>query len=85
LKNLAVIASDVGGIKDIVRNMETGLLIPPNNPGAIAEKTMLLMDNQKLRNKLAMNGRRLAESEYSWEKTAQRFLETYSQIFDTTR
>ncbi|MCH8313261.1 MAG: glycosyltransferase [Nitrospinae bacterium] len=80
-----VIASDVGGIKDIVRNMETGLLIPPNNPGAIAEKTMLLMDNQELRNKLAMNGRRLAESEYSWEKTAQRFLETYSQIFDTTR
>jgi glycosyltransferase involved in cell wall biosynthesis len=81
----AVIASDVGGIKGIVRNMETGLLIPPNNPGAIAEKTNLLLDNQELRNKLAMNGRNLAESKYSWEKTAERFLETYAQIMDTTR
>jgi glycosyltransferase involved in cell wall biosynthesis len=79
-----VIASDVGGIKGIVRNMETGLLIPPNNPGAIAEKTNLLLNNQELRNKLAMNGRNLAQSEYSWEKTAERFLKTYTQIMDTT-
>lgn len=42
------------------------------------------MENQELRNKLAMNGRKLAESEYSWEKTAQRFLETYGQVIDAT-
>lgn len=79
-----VIASDVGGIKVVVRDMETGLLIPQKNPGAIAEKTNLLLENQELRNKLAMNGRNLAQSEYSWEKTAERFLDTYTQIMDTT-
>jgi glycosyltransferase involved in cell wall biosynthesis len=81
----AVIASDVGGIRDIVRDMETGLLIPPQNPDAIAEKTLLLLENQELRNKLSLNGQRLAQSEYSWEKTAERFLETYGQIMGTNR
>jgi len=81
----AVIASDVGGVKDVVHNMQTGLLIPQKNPEAIAEKIILLMDKQELRNELAVNGRRLAKNEYSWGKTAQRFLETYGQIFDTTR
>lgn len=80
----AVIASDVGGVRDIVRDMETGLLIPSKNPAAIAEKTLLLLENQELRNKLSLNGLRLAKSEYSWEKTAERFLETYDQIIRTT-
>ena len=81
----AVIASDVGGVKDIVRDFETGLLVPQKDSGAIAEKTLLLLDDQKLRSELASSGRRLAESEYSWEKTAERFLETYGQIIDETR
>ena len=81
----AVIASDVGGVSGVVRNMETGLLIPQKNPEAIAEKTLLLLENQELRNKLAMNGLSLSKSEYSWEKTAERFLETYGQIISTTR
>jgi glycosyltransferase involved in cell wall biosynthesis len=81
----AVVASDVGGVKDIVRNGETGLLIPQKNPDAIAEKVLLLMNDQELRNKLALNGRKLAESQYSWEKTAERFLETYSQVANKTR
>jgi len=78
----AVIASDVGGVKDIVRNRETGLLIPQKNPEAIAEKTLLLMNDQELRNQLALNGRNLAKSEYSWETIAERFLETYKQIIE---
>ena len=76
----AVIASDVGGVGDVVRNMETGLLVPQKHPEAIAEKTLLLLENQELRNNLAMNGQRLARDEYSWEKTAERFLETYIRI-----
>ncbi len=81
----AVIASDVGGVKDAVRNMETGLLIPQKDPEAIAEKTLLLLEDQELRKNLATNGRKLAESEYSWEKIAERFLEIYGQIIEETR
>ena len=81
----AVIASDVGGVKDIVRDMETGLLMPQKSPEAIAEKTSLLMENPELRNELAMNGQRLAKSEYSWEKTAERFLATYGRIMETRK
>ncbi len=80
----AVIASDVGGVRDVVRDMETGLLMPSKNPEAIAEKTLLLLENQELRNNLAMNGLRLAKKEYSWETIAERFLKTYGQIISTT-
>lgn len=80
----AVIASDVGGVSDAVRDMETGLLIPQKSPEAIADKTLLLLENQGLRNKLAMNGLSLATSEYSWGKTAEQFLETYGQVINKT-
>jgi glycosyltransferase involved in cell wall biosynthesis len=81
----AVVASDVGGIKDIVRDRETGLLIPEKDPEAIAETTLALLDDRKLRDELAENGRKLAKREYSWETIAERFLETYSKIIDATR
>jgi len=80
----AVIASDVGGVRDIVRNRETGMLIPQKDPEAIAEKTVLLMDNRKLRNELAENGRKLAEDKYSWETIAKQFLATYGHLITKT-
>lgn len=78
----AVIASDVGGIKGIVRDRITGLLVPEKNSTAIAEKTLLLANDPALRKELAQNGRTLVETQYSWETTAERFLDTYRQALD---
>lgn len=78
----AVIASDVGGIKGIVRDRVTGLLIPEKDPAAIAEKILLLAEDLELRKTLARNGRTLVENQYSWETTAERFLDTYRQLLE---
>lgn len=74
-----VIASDVGGIKDVVQDGFSGLLVPEKNPQAIAEKTVELAKNKSLRERLAQNALELANSCYSWEKSAKTFFNLYQQ------
>jgi glycosyltransferase involved in cell wall biosynthesis len=53
---LPVIATNVGGIPDIITNNENGILIPPGSPEAIADAVILVMENSGLREKLIENG-----------------------------
>jgi glycosyltransferase involved in cell wall biosynthesis len=53
---LPVIATNVGGIPDIITNNENGILIPPGSPEAIADAVKLVMENSSLREKLIENG-----------------------------
>lgn len=60
-----VIASNVGGIPDIIRDGEDGLLFPTDDPAALAEKIRMLLLDVDLRERLGRAGR-------------QRFLETFT-------
>lgn len=72
-----VIATAVGGIPDMVHDRETGLLIPPNDPGALREALRELMDNAELRRKLGNAGREFASTELSWESIAEKHAAFY--------
>jgi glycosyltransferase involved in cell wall biosynthesis len=61
-----VVATNVGGIPEIVRDGLDGFLVPPDNPGEIAAKLLLLLKNPGLRATMAKNAR-------------QRFLEKFEQ------
>jgi glycosyltransferase involved in cell wall biosynthesis len=54
---LPVIGTDVGGIKDIIVNGQTGYLIPPNNSYAISEKMYQLLKNKELINRMSKKSR----------------------------
>jgi len=77
-----VIASDVGGIKDIVRDGISGLLVPEKEPRAIADKVLELAKNKALRDQLTQNALQLVRVDYSWEQTAQKFLKAYQQCIN---
>lgn len=47
-----VVATSVNGTKDYIEHMETGLLVPPNDPKAIADAVGLLIADKDLRTKL---------------------------------
>jgi glycosyltransferase involved in cell wall biosynthesis len=55
-----VVASAVGGLPEIVRDGETGLLVSPKDPAALAEAIARLLDDSDLRRELGWTGREFA-------------------------
>lgn len=64
---LAVVAGDSGGVSDIVRHGETGLLTPPGDPKAFAAAVDLLLGDAGMRRSMGTRARALARSEHSLE------------------
>ncbi|MCS7207309.1 MAG: glycosyltransferase family 4 protein [Dehalococcoidia bacterium] len=69
-----VIAGRSGGVADVVRDGETGLLVDAHNPGEIIRALTLLLDNPALRERLGQRGRERALQEFTPEAQAQKML-----------
>lgn len=61
------VASRTGGIVDIVKDGETGLLVDPGDAGALAEATNRVLDDVRLRAALSETGRTTAREMFDWE------------------
>jgi glycogen synthase len=72
-----VVASRVGGIPEVVVDGETGVLLPPNDPQAIAAAVRDLGKDPERAARLGAAGRRRVEAEFSWERIAARTLDVY--------
>ena len=66
--SLPVISTYEGGIPDIVKDGETGFLVPKNDPVALAEKLELLIKNPELRNQMGQAGRKRYEELFKLDK-----------------
>lgn len=69
---LPVVASDTGGLSDIVRPGETGLLVPPGDAEALAAALETLLDDAGLRARMGAAGRIQAETEHDWQAVIRR-------------
>ncbi len=78
----AVIASDVGGLRELVDNGRTGLLFRSGDINDLITKLTALIENPKLRNRLGRNGRKHVEAEKSWSKNAARYLKLYQRFHE---
>lgn len=59
-----------GGAPEAVRDGETGVLVRPEEPGAVEDALRRLLDDPEERRRLGEGGRRAAESYYTWERVA---------------
>lgn len=75
-----VVATDVGGIPDAVRDGETGLLVPPRSPEAVATALRRLLDDQALRQRMGARGREVASTEFREDAVIPRLLGMYESI-----
>jgi glycosyltransferase involved in cell wall biosynthesis len=75
-----VAATAVGGIPDIVTDKETGLLIEPRNPQAMASAINLLFSNSDLAGTLTRNAKELIRNAYSPEDRARFLLKLYQKV-----
>lgn len=76
------IASDVGGISEILGNGQNGLSVPPANAEALKEAIMKLLNDRSLSAGLAGNGRALVREKFSIESMAGKMAAMYRKIID---
>jgi len=79
---LPVIATSVGGNPEVIRHLETGWLTPPDDPPALTEAIVTLLEDEKLQSKLRENARAHAVQNYSLVKMADRLLDLYRQVLE---
>jgi len=68
---LPVVAGKSGGIPDAVREGETGFLIPPEDPEAIAAVVGRLLADASLAGRIGAAGRRAVETYYNWDRVVR--------------
>jgi glycosyltransferase involved in cell wall biosynthesis len=74
-----IISFDVGGVPQMARHMETGYLARYKDAGDLARGIQLLLNDDNLRTRMRHRCREIAESEYSLESQARRYLEVYKR------
>ncbi|HXF51735.1 MAG TPA: glycosyltransferase [Dehalococcoidia bacterium] len=77
---LPVVASGVHGIPDVVAHGETGLLVPPGRPLALADALEALLTDRDRRVEMGRAGRRLVERRYDWRENAARMERIYREL-----
>ncbi len=80
-----VVATAVGAVPELVLHEQTGLLTPPADAGALASAILRLLDDGQLREKLAVQGQRLVQEQFSAEAMATQYLKVYDEVIATRR
>jgi glycosyltransferase involved in cell wall biosynthesis len=80
LAGTPVVATRVGGNEELVRHAETGLLVPPGDPAAMATALGRLLDSREEREALARAARRHVVNTFSWDATVSRHEALYDSL-----
>lgn len=75
-----VVASHVGGIPEVVRDRETGSLIPPKDPAALADAIIRLLRDPSRMDSLGMRARSVALERFSAEKMVDETIRFYGRV-----
>mgnify|MGYP000239868223 CR=1 FL=1 len=74
-----VVATNVGGIPELMKDDETGFLVEKGNSEEWIEKLSILIDDKQKRENMGNNGRKFVEENFSWDKIAKEFLKNLQQ------
>jgi glycosyltransferase involved in cell wall biosynthesis len=81
----AVIASNVGGIPELIQDNVTGLLFEPGQPAALADALSRLIEDHQLRRTLAVAGQRFVREHLSRQASAARMADIYTAAIEQPR
>ena len=77
---LPVIAGQSGGLAEAVRDGETGLVVDPDDPAAVAAALKRLLGDQLLARRLGQGGRKAVETYYNWDRVIRDLRDIEEQI-----
>ena len=75
-----VVASRVGGIREVVVDDETGFLVPPGDPVRLGRAITKVLEDPALARRLGKAGRRRVLSQFTWDRIAQKTLRLYRSL-----
>jgi glycosyltransferase involved in cell wall biosynthesis len=83
-RNIPVVATNVGGLPDLIQNNKTGWLVPPQNPEALARAVLEALENPEEALTRATQGGQLARRLLDVEKTAREIASIYYKLLGSS-
>lgn len=80
-----VVASEVGGIVDMIKDGKTGLLVPEKNPEAIAGAVLRLLNDPDYAQRLGEQGFAHAREYFNWDRIMNHYEAIYARCVDSNR
>jgi L-malate glycosyltransferase len=78
--NVPVIGTDVGGIPELIKNNETGVIVPPENPSKLAQAINELLSDKEKSEKLAVNGNAFVKNNMTWNVVLPKYIQFYEDL-----
>ncbi|MHA1381773.1 MAG: glycosyltransferase family 4 protein [Candidatus Helarchaeota archaeon] len=75
-----IIISKAGGMPEVVKHNETGLIVPPNNPEELAKAINIIAENKELRENMGKETKRIADEFFNVNRAAKEHLELYRKL-----
>jgi glycosyltransferase involved in cell wall biosynthesis len=75
----AVVATNVGGLPEIIEDGVSGLLVPPRDPEALSVAIKRLLEMPELRKQLGLAARSSVERKFTWEQVANETTRAYER------
>lgn len=83
--NIPVISTDVGGVRDIIDLGETGFVVPKKDAVSFSEKLLLLIEDEKKRQKMSQNGWNYVEHKFHYTTLVRNMESYYHRLLNETR
>ena len=78
--NVPVIGTDVGGIPELIKNNETGVIVPPENPSKLAQAINELLSDKDKSEKLAVNANTFVKNNMTWNVVLPKYIQFYKDL-----
>lgn len=82
---LAVVATPEGAIPDMLRDGETGILVPHHNPEMLADALQLLLEDRELCRRMGLKGWEVVNREYSYDAYHQSMKKIWTSLIEKKR
>jgi glycosyltransferase involved in cell wall biosynthesis len=84
-EGVPAVACAIGGVAELIEHRRTGLLVPPQHPGLLADAILHLARDRLLLERISRGARELIRDSYDLAGMADRFCALYDEILDERR
>jgi glycosyltransferase involved in cell wall biosynthesis len=82
--NVPVVATNVGGIPELIEDNETGMLVPSENPDKLADAVNELLSDKQKAERLANNGNKFVKNHMTWDIILPKYIQFYEDLLATS-